>query len=335
MPESHGAVEYLEPRDALLHVRGWMVARDAPFDAVTVEVPGGALVPGTPLERPDVAAVMPWLPHAAWSGFIADLGPVDALSPGLSEFRCLAHWRGVPVRQMRFGYHRPALTTSTPPEHLMYRVAHTRAPYIYRAGGMKACYDFWSAIERHCAPRRIGRLLDWGCGSGRMTQYLAQLLPGTELHGVDIDAEAIAWIGGNARDLRFGVCGQDARLSFPDGTFDVVVAASVFTHLTREAQRAWLGEIRRVLVPGGFLFATAHGEFAASYRNERLPERLLERGIDDSQVDDTLAGVAPEGSYRATFQTRAYTAREWGELLEVRAFREAGYQNFQDLRVLR
>jgi len=42
-------------------------------------------------------------------------------------------------------------------------------------------------------------------------------------------------------------------LPFPDNSFDLIYAVSVFTHLSEEHQRTWLPELRRVLRPGGRL----------------------------------------------------------------------------------
>ncbi len=44
-----------------------------------------------------------------------------------------------------------------------------------------------------------------------------------------------------------------------DGSFDLIWAVSVFTHLA-ETWSAWLLELHRVLKPGGILLATFMGE---------------------------------------------------------------------------
>ena len=40
----------------------------------------------------------------------------------------------------------------------------------------------------------FSRLLDYGCGSGRTTRALKTRYPAAEVHGTDIDPEAIAWL---------------------------------------------------------------------------------------------------------------------------------------------
>ena len=62
------------------------------------------------------------------------------------------------------------------------------------------------------------------------------------------------------------------RTAFADGSFDLVYAFSVLTHLDVKAQSAWLAEFRRILRPGGILLLSLHG---AAYR-ERLAGNELE-----------------------------------------------------------
>lgn len=334
-PLARGVVEYLENRDGWLHVRGWMLDAGGDFETVGIEVRDGATFPAERIERPDVATTLQWIPKAAGAGFAADLGRIEGWGATPTECRAIGFRGGRPVGQVRFGYWRRERSSPVPPEHLMYRVAHTRYPYIYRAGGRKAAYDLWSVLRRHGVDLRRGRALDWGCGSGRVLAFLSDLLPGTELYGADIDREAIAWIAAQLPAIQFSPCGADPPLPFSEESFDLVVAVSVFTHLTREAQLAWLSEIRRVLAPGGFLLATTHGPFASRYGYERPPSGMTSDGFDDSIRDRTLEGVAPADYYRATYQTQAYTSREWGRILEVRECLEGGSLNFQDLWVLR
>src|SRR5688572_28164577 len=75
------------------------------------------------------------------------------------------------------------------------------------------------------------RLLDFGCGSGK---YLRHLLPEAEdgeVWGCDIDEPSIAWLQQHlSPPLRVFVNGVEPPLpGIPDGYFDLITAASVFT----------------------------------------------------------------------------------------------------------
>lgn len=98
------------------------------------------------------------------------------------------------------------------------------------------------------------RILDVGCGTGFIPGVLADLLaPGDLLVGIDQSAgmlaRARAKLGGEPR-CRLGR-GDAAGLPFPAATFDLVTVNSFLHHVCD--YRAVLGEIDRVLRPGGYL----------------------------------------------------------------------------------
>ena len=69
------------------------------------------------------------------------------------------------------------------------------------------------------------RVLDLGCGDGRLTLGIASFA--TRVDGIDPDAEAIAGAKRNARkagvrNVRFAV-GAAQHLSYPDAAFEVVI----------------------------------------------------------------------------------------------------------------
>ncbi|HUN50794.1 MAG TPA: methyltransferase domain-containing protein [Candidatus Sulfotelmatobacter sp.] len=119
------------------------------------------------------------------------------------------------------------------------------------------------------------RVLDLGCGIGRMALPLTQYLDAGTYDGVDIAAGGIEWcrihIGvryGNFRfhrlDLRHPLYNpegtmdtREVRLPFADGAFDFAFMTSVLTHLQAEEIRAYARELRRVMAPGARLFVTA------------------------------------------------------------------------------
>lgn len=52
------------------------------------------------------------------------------------------------------------------------------------------------------------RLLDFGCGPGRFLCHLGPLAKQVELHGIDIDGDAIDWARGHIDHARFSVTGS-------------------------------------------------------------------------------------------------------------------------------
>ena len=120
------------------------------------------------------------------------------------------------------------------------------------------------------------RILDFGCGSGRLLRYLLPEAERCEIHGCDIHEPSIEWIQRNlVPPMHVFVNGETPPLPFPDEHFDLISAISVFTHLTTY-WADWLLELHRLLAPDGRLVATFLGEgMSPSIANEPWdPDRI-------------------------------------------------------------
>jgi ubiquinone/menaquinone biosynthesis C-methylase UbiE len=99
------------------------------------------------------------------------------------------------------------------------------------------------------------RVLDVGCGSGRLTMA-AQGWAGAdgEAVGIDPSPEMIQVARKNAAraglKAKFEV-GVVESLPFPDGSFEVVLNRLMLHHLPGDLKQRGLAEMRRVLKPGG------------------------------------------------------------------------------------
>ena len=120
------------------------------------------------------------------------------------------------------------------------------------------------------------RVLDIGCGIGRMARPLAGFLDPDRgsYDGFDVDREGIGWCRRryarrhpNFRFVRADLFNRryhpggahrasEYRFPYDDASFDLVIATSVFTHLLEDEADHYLAESARVLAPGGRLFAT-------------------------------------------------------------------------------
>lgn len=149
-----------------------------------------------------------------------------------------------------------------PPDRLMRRVGWfmgAGAPGEVFADRGREQWELVKALvpsEEDLAGRRV---LDFGCGAGRMLRAAVAQDPEAEFWGCDTHAESIRWL---ERDLhgraRVFVTQEWPPMDVPDGQFDLIYAFSVFTHLV-DSWSAWLLELHRVLRPSGLLVATVVG----------------------------------------------------------------------------
>ena len=217
-----------------------------------------------------------------------------------------------------------------PPARLRFRVSGTSSRREFLEVGRSAAADVLRGFE---AARRSGRgyarWLDFGCGSGRISRHLIESPAVEELHGTDVDVEAIRWASRNLPAGRYSVNRSEPPLEFPPEHFDVVVAGSVFTHLDENPQRAWLAELLRTLRPGGLLIACTHSPNLTFMRPD------LTEGQHAALKRQGFLFAAGGGRFNedGAFHSRLYLESEWGKLFRQRLFEEYGYCRFQDLSV--
>jgi arsenite methyltransferase len=116
-------------------------------------------------------------------------------------------------------------------------------------------FESGKSLAERLAIKAGDRVLDVGCGTGRLTRWIAERL-GSEgmVVGLDPLVDRIAIARARAPGISFDVGQAEDLSAFPDASFDAVCMSAVF-HWVREKPRALL-EIRRVLRPGGRLGVT-------------------------------------------------------------------------------
>ncbi len=107
-----------------------------------------------------------------------------------------------------------------------------------------AAASWRSAIDRHARPRRGGRWLDLGAGTGSWAAAFTRWFPGVAVLAVEPSAAMRAHCG-----HRPVVGGDAAALPLRAGTVDAVWLSTVIHHVPDLAALAH--ELRRVLRPGG------------------------------------------------------------------------------------
>jgi len=209
-----------------------------------------------------------------------------------------------------------------PPAELLYRVVGNREAPQFWDGAWQLAY-IGVALETLGRPLSgFDRILDFGCGCGRLLSALQAEAPEAALSACDTDADAIAWVQAAfpAADAR--VSDPLPPLPFDDNTFGFLLAFSVFTHLPPDYQDAWLQELARVTRSDGIVAATVHG--AAHWRahwqgqdDPALLSELHERGF--AYVNDGFWDGSFPDYYGTSWHTPGYVREHWGRWFDVLA----------------
>jgi len=285
-------------------------------------------------DRPDLARFYPDdAPGSFWYWL---LHPGPACEPAIA-----AHWPDLP------------------PPSLMRRVVgeESEAGAYWRSGLIDWRSLDESLREAGFDPRAGGRLLDFGAGCGRVLQFFRLYSDLCELHGADVDAEAMRWCRASLPFAHFHALPGEPPCRLADRSFDAIYAFSVFSHLDEAAQLDWLAELARIARPGAALVLTVQGprtieRFLAGetpqtvpragdlrrqqgaferrsflffpYRRLALADEHNRRHYDDWDLD----------RYGSTFIGEAYIREHWSRWFEVVRIREAP-DDWQDHVLLR
>ena len=168
---------------------------------------------------------------------------------------------------------------------------------------------FWfKGFRRFMAPllteavrnRQTPRILDCGCGTGHNLALL-------RLYGAPVGID-LTWTGlafARSRGERAIAHATAASLPFPDAAFDVVTSFDVIYALDDAVEAAALGEMFRVLRPGGHLVVNAaamdvlkgnHSVLANEvrrYNRRTLSDRLTRTGFEIRRMSYTNATILP------------------------------------------
>jgi SAM-dependent methyltransferase len=188
----------------------------------------------------------------------------------------------------------PPLPTLIHPSDEMYRfdlAGHHRTPETASVFYFSTGASIFRTVSQIAAWRfggldHVRSMLDFAAGYGRATRFFARALDACRVTVGEIDPGAVRF-----QRETFGVggvvSGHDPRSLSLDGSFDLVLAVSLFSHLPSGRFEEWLDRLLRLVAEGGALVFSTHGP-------DLLPEgvTLPEPGIAFRPESETrrLAG---------------------------------------------
>jgi len=148
-------------------------------------------------------------------------------------------------------------------------------PDIYLRSGKANAEKMLELMEKNGRPlKNTDKILDFGCGAGRMTRWLGLLGDGEDYYGVDVLGEDVFWAKQNLGEkIKFFMNIRLPHLQFEDNFFDFIFAGSVFSHID-DLTEAWLMELKRVTKPGGYLYLTLLDENSIDILSNKRRDHL-------------------------------------------------------------
>ena len=206
-----------------------------------------------------------------------------------------------------------------PPRYLWLRYGKT--PEEYLASGRRDVESMRRVLsEGGIVLSSCRRVLDLGCGSGRMLRWLDGA--GAEVWGSDVSAPHIVWCQQNlSPPYRFLTNTSCPHLPFESGYFDLVYAGSLFTHIS-ELLEAWLLEIRRLLRAGGAAYVTIHDEHTLRALDRKPGRPLAQRLKGEPEARQFWRSpfgmfTLRRGFNALVFYTDGFVRDAWGSIMPI------------------
>jgi ubiquinone/menaquinone biosynthesis C-methylase UbiE len=218
-----------------------------------------------------------------------------------------------------------------PPSHFWFGYGVTAEEYL-RSGEAHINTMMSIANSSNFAFQEGNRILDFGCGAGRMIRWLNKVAAQCEIWGLDINAGCIKWCQQNlSPPFKFATITTSPHLPFEDRYFDFTYCGSVFTHIDDLAD-AWLLELKRITTPGGRIYITVHDKHTAdlimnnpekcrSYapRIDWFRSLLIsyDKKANFTKSDYDMFSIYPGGPQSQVFYDIDFLRRHCGRILDV------------------
>jgi ubiquinone/menaquinone biosynthesis C-methylase UbiE len=172
------------------------------------------------------------------------------------------------------------------------------------------------AVSRHLGEtaKRDARLLDIGCGTGRLLRQLSIAHPALRLFGVDMSPPYVRAARNLLADVPDASLAAENAESLPyrDACFEVLTSVYLFHELPRAARRRVVAEMKRVIVPGGLLVVEDSAQLAESSIIAKALgnfAREFHEPFYDDYLRDDIAALLGEAGFRVESVTPAYVSK--------------------------
>ena len=131
-------------------------------------------------------------------------------------------------------------------------------------------------------------IIELGCGAARLARQLLDRYHDAQVTGLEVDARQHAKnLAAPRGRLRFVAAGAEA-IPFPDASFDLALMLKSLHHVPMASMARALGEVARVLRPGGHLYSSepvyagALNEIVRLFNDEGTVRAAAQAALDEA-----------------------------------------------------
>jgi SAM-dependent methyltransferase len=126
---------------------------------------------------------------------------------------------------------------------------------------LRSIYDFYVfqkelLFKYGNGVRHDSRILDFGCGWGRIIRFFRKDFDPQLTFGVDVQQRLLDVARRDVPDCNFIKIANHPPIEFAAAEFDLIYAYSVFSHIPERMALQWVREFSRILRPGGIICLT-------------------------------------------------------------------------------
>jgi hypothetical protein len=151
--------------------------------------------------------------------------------------------------------------------------------------------DQWMKRHRNQRLAASQRIVDFGCGWGRISRLLLAHVQPSALYALDVDLQMTATVGSTLPGVNAMTVAPFPPTVLGDEIADAVFAFSVFSHLSPEAHVAWAREFGRLTATGAMVFLTL---LDAAFFKQVLSAKDAVAGGEEEPFTVALAGCLPD-----------------------------------------
>jgi SAM-dependent methyltransferase len=206
-----------------------------------------------------------------------------------------------------------AASLPMPPLDLLHRTGHMGdadpvAAYLENGRFLRGLIESFLPDDWSWSGKRV---LDFGCGAGKVIRHFAAESADGEFWGCDIHGPSIDWMQSSlCPPFHAFECNEEPSLPQQNSYFDLIFAWSVYTHIT-DHWAGWLLEHHRTLADDGLLLA--------SFLGEAMIEPLIGQQWDEDRIgmNALLAGHPWDLGGPIVFISPWWLRAHWGRAFEI------------------